>query len=440
MGIFTFYNCFLNNLNKKIVTACIMEIINNIFHSISGLFALLAAIVLIFINKDQPHSNRLLATVLILFGIQNILLLMLFTGFMLKVPWLGRVFAPTTFLIAPAAYLYFRSVVQNEMKFKKWDFLLLIPSVLTVINYLPYYLLPLSEKIDLLQKTYYSQTPYPDPGFGYLPSNVFYGIRVLWSATWIFKAYQLLFRFKNTIPDKVLHTNTALLRWLFTFNHLLSAILLAVLLKIFIPTIKNSTIAPSDILLGITVLVICLQLFFKPNILYGVYFPLTLKKDIPPEENRGIMPHPVIKREADPLPENGTIPQEYIDLETAFKYKELLETHFLTNKPYLNTEYSLDQLVRDLHIPRYTLSAFINREYGMGFREFINRYRVDYFKKNCIHPKWTQFTLEAMAAECGFASRITFIKNFKEIAQMTPSDYLKEARKSQLPLSSNEKV
>jgi AraC-like DNA-binding protein len=406
-----------------------MEIINYIFHSVSCLFALLAAIVLIFVNKDQQHSNRLLALILILFAVQHILLMLLFTGYMLKVPWLVRVFAPTTFLIAPAAYLYFRSVVHNEMKFKKWDFLLCIPALLTIINFLPYYLLPLSEKIELLQQTFYSQTPHPDPGIGYLPSNVFYGIRILWSAIWIIMGYRLLIQFKKSLPEKVLQTNTALYRWLFTFNLLLTAILLTVMMKIFIPVLKNSTITPSDILLGITVLVICLQLFFKPQILYGVYFPISMEKNFPAKQSQSFLQHPVLNKEPETVAINDSLLQDNIDLETAYRYKQLLETHFHTHKPYLNSEYSLDRLVYDLRIPRYTISAFINREYGMGFREFINRYRVDYFKENCTQPHWKQYTIEAMAAECGFASRITFIKNFKEITQMTPSDYVKEVKK-----------
>lgn len=407
-----------------------MEILNYIFHSVSCLFALLAAIVLIFVNKDRQHSNRLLALILILFAVQHILLMLLFTGYMLKVPWLVRVFAPTTFLIAPAAYLYFRSVVHNEMKFKKWDFLLCIPALLTIINFLPYYLLPLSEKVELLQQTFYSQTPHPDPGIGYLPSNAFYVLRILWSATWIFMGYRLLIRFKNSMPATVVHTNTALLRWMLTFNHLLMAILLSVLMKIIIPVFKNSTITPSDILLGITVLVICLQLFFKPQILYGVYFPLSMEKVSPANDNADAGLRKTPSQEMESLPVSAATPDEYIDIETAYKYKQLLETHFHTNKPYLNSAYSLDHLVDDLRIPRYSISAFINREYGMGFREFINRYRVDHFKENCTQQGWKQYTIEAMAAECGFASRITFIKNFKEITNMTPSDYLKEVKKS----------
>ena len=110
----------------------------------------------------------------------------------------------------------------------------------------------------------------------------------------------------------------------------------------------------------------------------------------------------------------------------ALRYKTKLERFFMEYKPFLNTQYSLEQLVSDIHIPRYILSTFINREYGMGFREYINRYRVEYLLQNINKPEWKNLTLEAIGEECGFNSRITFIKNFKQITGSTPSDYFKE--------------
>jgi AraC-like DNA-binding protein len=103
----------------------------------------------------------------------------------------------------------------------------------------------------------------------------------------------------------------------------------------------------------------------------------------------------------------------------------MVENFFRDMKPFLNPDYSLELLVRDIHIPRYILSAFINREYGMGFREFLNRYRVEYMIDNLNKPEWQQFTIEAIASESGFNSRITFFKNFKQITGQSPSEYIK---------------
>jgi AraC-like DNA-binding protein len=64
----------------------------------------------------------------------------------------------------------------------------------------------------------------------------------------------------------------------------------------------------------------------------------------------------------------------------------------------------------------------------MGFREYINTYRINYFKQHVGLPPWDHFTLEAMAKASGFHSRITFIRQFKEVSGITPSAYLKQAK------------
>jgi len=106
----------------------------------------------------------------------------------------------------------------------------------------------------------------------------------------------------------------------------------------------------------------------------------------------------------------------------ANRYKKILESHFQVNRPYLDCEYSLEKLVLDMGIPRYVLSAFINREYGMGFRELLNRYRVTYFRENLGKPEWDKFTLEAIGRECGFSNRVSFFRNVKQITGETPTN------------------
>jgi AraC-like DNA-binding protein len=62
----------------------------------------------------------------------------------------------------------------------------------------------------------------------------------------------------------------------------------------------------------------------------------------------------------------------------------------------------------------------------MGFREFLNRFRIEYLIQIKDRPEWRNFTLEAISSECGFNSRITFINNFKQITGKSPSEYFKD--------------
>jgi AraC-like DNA-binding protein len=102
------------------------------------------------------------------------------------------------------------------------------------------------------------------------------------------------------------------------------------------------------------------------------------------------------------------------------QYKKRVELFFKERQPFLNPLYSLELLVIDTNIARNKLSAFINREYGMGFRNFLNGYRVNYFIEHIHNPHWKNLTLQAISAECGFTARSTFIKSFKRFTGQTP--------------------
>ena len=360
-----------------------MEFINTAFHVVSLLLALLAASLLLWVNQERKHSNRLLAFLLIIFSFQNLMQILFFSRLILHMPWLLRAFAPLTFLVGPLAFVYIRSVLNDELKFKKQDWLLLIPTILVFINFIPYYLLPSFEKINYLNKNFYNNVRIQDSGEGFLPNILYYIIRICWSSIFIFSGFRLIYRFWKENTKELLDKNKILLKWLFAFNSFVTAILIVAILKVFVPTLKNTQITIADIMLGATILYICLKLFMSPQILYGVFQPL-------PEinsEDENTPEHGFIKNQNGSMlvlnddflhkaiVENDTI---NITLTPQFRHKNLIETYFQTEKPFLRVDYSLNQLANDIHIPRHILSAFINREYGMGFREFINHQRVEF--------------------------------------------------------------
>jgi AraC-like DNA-binding protein len=407
-----------------------MEKINIAFHIVSFLLALLAACLLLLVNKECKHANRLLAFVLIMFGFQNLILVLLFSKLIMNTPWLLRTFAPTTFLIAPAAFIYIRSILNDELKFRKYDWLFLIPAILVLINFIPYYLLPLREKIEYLNQHFYGKNPSNDPAKGFIPGTAYYIARVCWSGIFLFNGFRLIECFKKSSVPELVSKNKVLLKWLLIFNSLLTAVLVATLIKVFIPPLKNTHFTIADVILGASILFICLQLFIRPQILYGVFKPLTVTGShhrVFADEGKLQVADVLTELSRSACNAQGFSPVNITPLEQ-LQYKNLIENYFQEKKPFLQTEYSLEQLVIDIQVPRYILSAFINQEYGMGFREYLNRYRVDFFKIHLGNPSWGNLTLEAIAEECGFNSRSTFINNFKRITGQTPSEFIKDQK------------
>lgn len=400
-----------------------MEYINIIFHIIAFLLASLAATILLWINKERRHSNKLLAYVLLILAFQNLMHIFIITKLIYNVPWLLRSFAPFTFLVGPFAYIYIRSVLNDELKFKKNDWVLFIPALLILINFIPFYILSNPEKVLYLEENFFNKNTGQDSGKGFMPCILYNIIRICWSGIFVFGVFKLIYSFKKNAEKEILSKNKILINWIITFNCLLTGIFISMVLRVFISTIKTTHITISDIMLGGTILFICLSLFVRPQILYGLFNPISDNGSIKVIQDQI---HQKVVLKTDSSDEEIVIADTLNSRQMEqLRYKAIVEVYFSENNQFLQPSYSLHHLVLDTHIPRYVLSAFINKEYGMGFRAFLNRKKVEYIIANYDKPEWKQFTLEAIASECGYSSRTTFIKNFKEITGKTPSEYFK---------------
>lgn len=397
-----------------------MEYINIAFHAISFSLAFLAASILLLINQERKYSNRILAFVLIILAFQNMMYIFIVNQLIFNFPWLLRLFAPFTFLVPPFLYIYIRSVLNNESQLKKTDWFLFIPAVLVLINFIPFYFLSSEDKLHYLQQNFFNKASGQDSGEGFIPHLLYTIIRICWSGIFVVVGFKQVYNFKNNNRNLVFK-NRVLLNWLVTFNCLLGGIIITMILRVFVPTFRNTNISIVDILFGGTILYICLSLFKKPQILYGMYDPLPMNsRDVIRQNNSHLLSK---ANSADiSIEESVAINCHQVQ---QLDYKNKVEAQFYEKNQFLQANYSLDRLVLDTHIPRHILSAFINREYGMSFREFLNRKKIEYIIENYDKPAWKQYTLQAIATECGYNSRTTFIKNFKEITGKTPSDFFK---------------
>ncbi len=97
-----------------------------------------------------------------------------------------------------------------------------------------------------------------------------------------------------------------------------------------------------------------------------------------------------------------------------------------TDPQYTNPNFTLNDLSKLLDIsPRY-LSAAINQERKLTFYQFVNAFRVDMVKKRLSDPSSTNITLMGLASECGFQSSSTFNTAFKKATGVKPSEYRKQ--------------
>jgi ligand-binding sensor domain-containing protein/AraC-like DNA-binding protein len=99
-------------------------------------------------------------------------------------------------------------------------------------------------------------------------------------------------------------------------------------------------------------------------------------------------------------------------------------------KPYLDSELSLQKLASRVEITKEDLSQVINEHLGCNFNNFINRYRIEEAQQKLLDPRENQFVLLKIAFDVGFNSKSVFNAAFKKFTGVSPSQYRKKHQKN----------
>lgn len=90
---------------------------------------------------------------------------------------------------------------------------------------------------------------------------------------------------------------------------------------------------------------------------------------------------------------------------------------------YKKGDLSIDDLAAKIGIHPNHLSQVINQKEKKNFYDFVNGYRIEEFKRLIALQKNRQFTLLALAYDCGFSSKTSFNRCFRRSTGQTPSQY-----------------
>ena len=103
--------------------------------------------------------------------------------------------------------------------------------------------------------------------------------------------------------------------------------------------------------------------------------------------------------------------------------KESIINYFKSEKPYLDSDFSMDKLSQALNIPKHNLTEVLNTELENNFFSFVNTYRVNYVKKKLDSNDANIFSIESIGYDCGFSSKSSFFTVFKKFTGKTPLQY-----------------
>lgn len=111
--------------------------------------------------------------------------------------------------------------------------------------------------------------------------------------------------------------------------------------------------------------------------------------------------------------------------EDAEEIRLKLDKYMEMEKPYLNKNLTIGELAEAIEVPTYQLSQLINGHMLVSFFELVNSYRVKEVKVRFFDPKYSNLTLLGIAMECGFNSKASFNRIFKQLTNQTPTEYIK---------------
>lgn len=126
--------------------------------------------------------------------------------------------------------------------------------------------------------------------------------------------------------------------------------------------------------------------------------------------------------------QTGKIPTQQTDSQTLLLRKKL-ETLMEEEKLWKNKRFSKAELGGRLKLNEQQLTLFLKNNYNKSFPELINEYRVEAVKTKMQDPKNRDYTLFALGEECGFNSRSSFYRVFKECTGQTPAEYQEQLTK-----------
>ncbi|MCF2875201.1 MULTISPECIES: helix-turn-helix domain-containing protein [unclassified Tenacibaculum] len=104
------------------------------------------------------------------------------------------------------------------------------------------------------------------------------------------------------------------------------------------------------------------------------------------------------------------------------EYDYLKET-IQEKRLYAKQNITLRDLALSLEMKENRISALIKLHSKTTFYHFINRFRVEEFKKSMKSTKSKQLSVFGLAQEVGFSSKSTFYSAFKAVEGMTPKQY-----------------
>jgi AraC-like DNA-binding protein len=329
-------------------------------------------------------------------------------------PHLLGIFSPLMFVPGPLFYLMTKNLLKNKTRFNKWEYLHFLPAVLSMVDMLPFYLLPAEQKFDIAQIILQNPHAINVVMGGYISPKVVSFFRIL-----LFFGY-FIFSVLNFIEMVKIHNKDKK-----RFNYWLIVTLLFFLIMKFNLSLHYlnsfqyyfSGITFPNFQRGVIMFhflwILVFLIYNYSNLSFSFEVSDHPKPKVAYQQETN---HLITKN----LEENDLSEEKVAILQK--KLKVLIEIE----KVFLNKDLTSLEMAELLEIKHRALPNFLHENYGMSFKELISRERILMAQKEIENLYLDKYTLESLAYQVGFNSRITFFKAFKKETGLSPTEYFRK--------------
>lgn len=392
--------------------------ITDLFY-IGAVFCSFLAFYLLWKNASftYKHANRTLGLFFFVTGYCIFGYIIISTHLITFLPILYKTAAPFNYLYFPLGYLYVRIVLNNEIKFRKIDILHIIPFIISIVDLIPFYLMPLHEKSVLVNLVVKDNSIIYLNKDGLFPVGIHYFIRIfqgifyltlMWWQLYVHQKIDVNF-YKGYYNKQFIEVK----KWLLHLTSMMSLLYIGsviLVLYIFIYKITNitgATIMVSSILMSLSMLILGVRLFINPLILYGI--PYVNFKATNNNQDSAV---------------EKTKPYDLKDLPDWQK----INNYIITNNIYKQPDLTIESLAYLIKISSRELSFLINYNTNNNVKNYINTLRINHVITLLNTEAVKELTIESIGKEAGFRSRSTFFLVFKSQIGCTPTEYLQKLK------------
>jgi AraC-like DNA-binding protein len=390
---------------KSIPLLTIVELLYNfVISTLVGLFGIHLII------KKGPLASKFLGLYFLIFCARIILAYYATGGRLIQYPHLYLVGSPIHFLAPPIAFLFVYFMLYPQRKWRVWQALLFLPFVLHLGELLPFYFGPLEVKMRQLQLVlqYKSLVDYPGTVTFFSPKLLSL-LKLIHTSVYAFVSFLVVLL--QVIKNRNKY-NRFVLNWMVTFTSL--SLLSVVFIGAYVLGIigfNNLRFSYADLLMHLAAFVNLAFVLYRPALLDGVSFQSLVLR----------------------LQEDKRIPEPDEDTVKLKKYEVIakrLEDLFAEEKPFLDSELTLEKTAKKLQISTKDLSRTTAYFYELGYPDFVNSWRINYIIQQRNSDKhWQEYSQDMLAELSGFGSRQGLHNAVNRLHGTTPAMFFAQKKK-----------